>query len=73
MFYAVLTQQVTNTLTTRQLLEFYSKKDREAYLEIRGDAKPIRAKEAHKFSFRAPSYTVRCPAASIIFFVYTIY
>ena len=72
MFYAVRTQQVTNTLTTRQLLEFYSKKDREAYLEARGDAETINAKEAHKFSAHAPSYTVRSPEASIIFFVYTI-
>ena len=73
MFYAVRTQQVTNTSTVRQLLEFYSKKDREAYLEIRGDAETIRAKEAHKFSFCAPSYTVRSPAVGIIFFVYNIY
>ena len=73
MFYAVRTQQITDTSTERQLLKFYSKKDRAAYLEIRSDAEAIRAKVAHKFSFRAPSYTVRCPEASIIFFVYTIY
>ena len=73
MFYAVRTQQVTNTSTERQLLQFYNKKDRASYLEIRGDAKPISAKEAHKFPFRAPSRTVRCPEAGIIFFVYTIY
>ena len=73
MFYAVRTQQVTNALTSRQLLQFYSKKDREAYIEARGGVETIRAKEAHKFSFCAPSYTVRCPEAGIIFFVYTIY
>ena len=73
MFYAIRTQQVTDTSAERQLLQFYSKKDRAVYLETRGDAVSIKAKEAHKFSFRAPSYTVRCPEASIIFFVYTIY
>ena len=73
MFYAIREQQITGTITERQLLQFYSKKDRVAYLEARGDAETIRAKEAHKFSFRAPSYVVRCPDASIIFFVYTIY
>ena len=73
MFYAVRTQQITNTSTERQLLKFYDKKGRASYLEVRGDAVAIRAKEAHKFSFRAPSYAVRCPDAGIIFFVYTIY
>ena len=73
MFYAVRTQQVTDTSAERQLLQFYSKKDRAAYLEARGDAETIRAKEAHKFSFHAPSYVVRCPEVGIIFCVYTIY
>ena len=73
MFYAVRTQQITDTSTERQLLKFYDKEGRASYLEIRGDAKPISAKDAYKFSFRAPSYTVRCPEASIIFFVHTIY
>ena len=73
MFYAVRTQQATNALTTRQLLQFYSKKDREAYIEARGGVEIIRAKEAHKFSFHAPSYAVRCPDVGIIFCVYTIY
>ena len=73
MFYAVRTQQVTDTLTERQLLKFYTKEDRVAYLEVRNDAIAISAKEAYKFTFRAPSYTVRCPEASIIFFVQTIY
>ena len=73
MFYAIREQQITDTSTERQLLQFYSKKDRVAYLETRGGAEIIRAKEAHKFSFRAPSYTVRCPDAGIIFFVRTIY
>ena len=71
--YVVRTQQVTDTATERQLLQFYSKKDRAAYLEARGDAVIIKAKEAYKFSFCAPSYTVRCPDAGIIFFVRTIY
>ena len=73
MFYAVRSQQVTATSTERQLLKFYNKAERAAYLEIRGDANLISAKEAYKFSFRAPSYTVRSPEAGIIFFVYTIY
>ena len=73
MFYAVRTQQVTDTSTERQLLKFYNKAERAAYLELRGDAKLISAKEAYKFSFSAPSYTVRCPEAGIIFFVHTIY
>lgn len=73
MFYAVRTQQVTDTSTERQLLKFYGKEDRASYLDVRGDAEPISAKEAYKFSFRAPSYTVRCPEAGIIFFVHTIY
>ena len=73
MFYAVRTQQVTNTATERQLLKFNTKEDRASYLEVRGDAVVINAKAAYKFSFRAPSYAVRCPDASIIFFVYSIY
>ena len=72
MFYAVRTQQVTDTSVERQLLKFYSKKGRASYLETRGDAVAISAKEACKFSFRAPSSTVRCPEAGIIFFVHTI-
>ena len=73
MFYAIRKQQVTDTSTERQLLKFYDKEGRASYLEMRGDAKPISAKEAYKFSFRAPSYTVRSPETGIIFFVYTIY
>ena len=73
MFYAVRTQQVTNTSTERQLLKFYGKEDRAAYLEIRGDAETISAKEAYKFSLSAPGRTVRSPEAGIIFFVHTIY
>ena len=73
MFYAVRTQQVTDTSTERQLLKFYNKEDRASYLETRGDAVIISAEEAYKFSFRAPSRTVRCPEAGIIFFVRTIY
>ena len=73
MFYAVRTQQVTDTSTERQLLKFNTKEGRASYLETRGDAKPISAKEAYKFSLCAPSYTVRCPEAGIIFFAYTIY
>ena len=73
MFYAIRKQQVTNTSTERQLLKFYNKAERASYLETRGDAKPISAKDAYKFSLSAPSYTVRCPEAGIIFFVHTIY
>ena len=73
MFYAIRTQQVTNPSTERQLLKFYTKSERAAYLEVRGDAVAINAKESYKFSFRAPSHTVRCPEAGIIFFVHTIY
>ena len=73
MFYAIRTQQVTDTSTERQLLKFYDKKDRASYLETRGGAVVINAKAAYKFSFRAPSYTVRCSEAGIIFFVHTIY
>ena len=73
MFYAVRTQQVTDTSTERQLLKFYNKAERASYLETRGDAKSISAKDAHKFSFRAPSRTVRCAESGIIFFVHTIY
>ena len=58
MFYAVRTQQITDTTTERQLLRFYTEEDRAAYLEARGDAKPIKAKEAYKFTFCAPSHGV---------------
>ena len=73
MFYAIRKQQITDTITERQLLQFYTKKDRESYLEARSDASVIKAKDAYKFSFRAPGYPVRCPEASIIFFVHDIY
>ena len=73
MFYAVRTQQVTDTSTERQLLKFYTKDNRAAYLEIRDDAEPISAREAYKFSFSATSYTVRSPETGIIYFVHTIY
>ena len=73
MFYATRTQQITDTSAERQLLKFYSKAARASYLEARGDAEVISAKDARKFSFRAQSWTVRCPEAGIIFFVYSIY
>ena len=73
MFYAVRTQRITDTSTSTQLLKFYTKADRASYIEARGDAGAIRAKDARKLSFRAPSYAVRCPEAGIIFFVHTIY
>ena len=73
MFYAVRTQQVTDTSTERQLLKFYDEKDRASYLETRGDAVVLNAKAAYKFSFLGPSYVVRCPEAGIIFFVRTLY
>ena len=73
MFYAVRTQQVTDTSAERQLLKFYNKAERASYLEARGDAVVINAKEAYKFSFRAPSHAVRCPEVGILFFVQTIY
>ena len=73
MFYAIRIQQITDTITERQLLKFYTKEDRVAYLEARNDAIAISAKEAYKFSCRAPSYAVRSPEAGIIFFVHTIY
>ena len=73
MFYAVRTQQVTDTSTERQLLKFYNKAERVSYLEVRGDAKSISAKDAYKFSLSAPGYTVRSPEAGIVFFVQTIY
>ena len=72
MFYAIRIQQITDAITERQLLKFYTKEDRVAYLEVRNDAVAISAKEAYKFSCCAPSYTVRCPEVGIIFFVYTI-
>ena len=72
MFYAVRKQQITDTSAERQLLKFYGKEDRASYLETRGDAVAISAKEAYKFSFRAPSHAVRCPVAGILFFVQTI-
>ena len=56
MFYAIRKQQMTSTITERQLLKFYNKAERASYLEARSDAKPISAKEAHKFSLSAPSY-----------------
>ena len=73
MFYAIRMQQVTDTSAERQLLKFYTKGDRVSYLEVRGDAEAISAKESYKFSFCAPSYTVCSPEAGIIFFVHTIY
>ena len=73
MFYAIRTQQVTDTSTERQLLKFNTKEARASYLEARGDAVVINAKAAYKFSFRAPSHAVRCPDTGILFFVQTIY
>ena len=73
MFYAIRMQQITDAITERQLLKFYTKEDRVAYLEVRNDAIAISAKEAYKFSFCAPSYTVRSLETGIIFFVHTIY
>ena len=73
MFYAVRTQQVTDTSTERQLLGFYTKEERTSYLEKRGDAVAIKAKAAYKFSFCAPGHVVRYPEAGIVFFVRTIY
>ena len=73
MFYAIRIQQITDAITERQLLKFYTKEDRVAYLEVRNDAIAISAKEAYKFSLSAPGRTVRCPEVGIIFFVYTIY
>ena len=73
MFYAIREQQITDAITERQLLKFYTKEDREAYLEVRNDAIAISAKEAYKFSLCAPGYAVRGPVAGVIFFVHTIY
>ena len=73
MFYAIREQQITDTSAERQLLKFYTKEDRVAYLEVRNDAIAISAKEAYKFSFCAPGYAVRGPEAGIIFFAQTIY
>ena len=73
MFYAIRIQQITDAITERQLLKFYTKEDRVAYLEVRNDAIAISAKESYKFSRCAPSYTVRSPKAGSIFFVHTIY
>ena len=73
MFYAIRIQQITDAITERQLLKFYTNEDRVAYLEVRNDAVAISAKEAYKFSFRAPGYVVRCPEVGIIFFVHAIY
>ena len=56
MFYAIRIQQITDAITERQLLKFYTKEDRVAYLEVRNDAIAISAKEAYKFSFCAPGY-----------------
>ena len=74
MFYALRTQQVTNTSAERQLLVFYTKKDRAAYLEAhRSDVVKLKTKEASKFSTFAPGCATRCQATDIIFFVYTLY
>jgi hypothetical protein len=73
MFFALRTQQITDTSAERQLLQFYTKKDRTSYLEARGDATIIKAKEAYKFSFREPGYPVRSPETGNIFFAHTIY
>ncbi len=73
MFYAIRIQQITDAITERQLLKFYTKEDRVAYLEVHNDAIAISAKEAYKFSSCAPGYAVRGPEAGIIFFVQTIY
>ena len=73
MFYAIRMHKITDAITERQLLRFYSKKDRAAYLEARGDAETIRAKEAHKFTLCVPGYAVHGSEAGTIFFVYRIY
>ena len=74
MFYAIREQQITGTITERQLLKFFTKADRESYLEAhRGDAVTIKTKKASKFSTCAPGCATRCQATGIIFFVHTIY
>ena len=74
MFYALRTQQVTNTSAERQLLVFYTKKDRASYLEVhRSDVVKLKTKEASKFSTITPGCATRCQATDIIFFVYTLY
>ena len=73
MFYAIRIQQITGTITERQLLKFYTKEDRVAYLEVRNDAIAISAKDAYKFSLGAPGYAVCGPEAGVIFFAHIIY
>ena len=74
MFYAIRTQQITGTITERQLLKFFTKKDRALYLEAHGgDVVTIKTKKASKFSTCAPGCATRCQATNIIFFVYTLY
>ena len=74
MFYAIREQQITDTITERQLLKFFTKKDRASYLEThRGDVVSIKTKKASKFSTCTPGCATRCQATNIIFFVYTLY
>ena len=74
MFYAIRKQQITSTITERQLLVFYTKKDRATYLEAhRSDVVALKTKEASKFSTIALGSATRCQATNIIFFVYTLY
>ena len=74
MFYAVRTQQVTGTITERQLLKFFTKEDRSLYIKThRGDVVTIKTKKASKFSTCAQGCATRCQATDIIFFVYTLY
>ena len=74
MFYAIRKQQITGTITERQLLKFYTKEDRALYIKKhRGDYVTIKTKKASKFSTCAPGCATRCQATNIIFFVYTLY
>ena len=51
MFYAIREQQITSTITERQLLKFFTKEDRALYIKThRGDAVTIKTKKASKFS-----------------------
>ena len=73
MFYAIRIQQITDAITERQLLKFFTKADRALYIKThRGDAVTIKTKKASKFSTCAPGCATRCQATGIIFFVYTL-
>lgn len=67
MFYATRTQQVTDKVTETQALSFYTKKDRDNFVNFIGGT-AIGAKEYNKLSFADLKRTHSSAEAGCVFF-----